>query len=237
MPALVDSAPPRLSSAGQAQRQHVQPGLHVLLLPVQRGALSELQEPHVGSDAGALHPPVAGVAHDADGDRGLAGRRTHAHGRWTSSSGQSSWWSNTAVPTSRWSTRSRRTACCWTMTGALSSRRTTSWSAERGRPAGDPRHVSREPRRRRHLRPGHARLARAAPQRGGLQHPVHRECRQPASRPRGLPLLPRRAGRHVDAVHPHRASGPRRRRWTSPTRAGASSRARAACSTRRRATW
>ena len=108
---------------------------------------------------------------------------------------------------------------------------------ERRRPARAARHLPRRPPRPGHLRPGDARLAAAAQARRRLQHPVHGECRQPAARPRGLPLLPRRAGREVGAVHPdhrarHRADDP-----ASPTRAGASSRASSACSTRRPATW
>ena len=86
---------------------------------------------------------------------------------------------------------------------------------ERRRSARAARHLPRRPPRPGHLRPGDARLALPAQARGRLQHPVHRQRRQPAARPHGVPLLPRRAGREVGAVHPdhrarHRADHPDR---------------------------
>ena len=73
--------------------------------------------------------------------------------------------------------------------------------------------------------------------RGRLQHPVHGQRRQPAARPHGLSLLPRRAGREVGAVHPdhrarHRADDPDRQQGLERAARQAS-----ACSTRRPATW
>ena len=48
------------------------------------------------------------------------------------------------------------------------------------------------------------RLALPARSRRRVQHPVHRQRRQPGPWPRDLSLLPRRVGREVDAVHPDR---------------------------------
>ena len=70
--------PARLPPAGEAERGHLQHRLHLLLLPVQGGAVSERKEPDVGGHARGLHPPVAGVASHAAGDGGLAGRRADA---------------------------------------------------------------------------------------------------------------------------------------------------------------
>ena len=108
---------------------------------------------------------------------------------------------------------------------------------ERRRSARAARHLPRRPPRPGHLRPGDARLALSAQARCRLQHPVHRQRRQPAARPHGVPLLPRRAGREVGAVHPDHRARHRADASRSPTRAGASSRASSACSTRRPATW
>ena len=89
-----------------------------------------------------------------------------------------------------------------------------------------------------HVRSRHARLAPFARSRRRVQHPVHSQRRQSGSRPHGLSLLPRRARRQVDAVHPdHRARhrGDDRR---SRTRAGAIDPAAAsACFIRKPAIW
>ena len=67
-----------------------------------------------------------------------------------------------------------------------------------------------------------------------VQYPLHRQRRQREARPKGLPLLPRRARREMDAVHSDRRAGDSRARSPSPTRAGATGPARAsACSIRR----
>ena len=71
-------------------------------------------------------------------------------------------------------------------------------------PREHPRHLPGRSPREGHLRPRDEGLAGAPPARGRLQHPVHGQRRQPGPRPRGLPLLPRRARREVGAVHPDR---------------------------------
>src|ERR1022692_1906862 len=65
--------PPR-----EAERVHLQYRLHLLLLPVEGGALSERKAPDVGCHAGRLHSAIAGVASRSDGHGGVARRRADA---------------------------------------------------------------------------------------------------------------------------------------------------------------
>ena len=107
---------------------------------------------------------------------------------------------------------------------------------ERGRPARAAQHLPGRPARQGHLRPGDEGLAGAAQARRRLQHPVHGQRGQPDARPHRLPVLPRRAGRQVGAVHPDHRTGHRadhHHRQQGLERAG---RARSACCTPRPAT-
>ena len=176
----------------------------------------------IGGHARGVHPPAARVAPHARGHRGVAGRRADADAaRVLPACGRA----GRAVPaarTRRCCTRSRPTASCSTTSGASSSSEhdfLVGLSVDG--PRETPRHLPRRPARPRHVRQGDGRLAAAAQARRRVQHPVHGERRQRAPRPNGVPLLPRRAGREVDAVHPHRRARHAKPRCRSPTRAGA----------------
>ncbi len=205
-PAAARERPAGLPSAGQAERVHLQHRLHLLLLPVEGIAVPERQAPHVRGHARGLHPPVARVAPHAAGHRRLAGWRAHAdearvlppRGRAGREAPPSRADRSAHLPDQRPADRRRLVRV---LQAAQLPRR-----LERRRPARAARHLPGRPPRQGHVRPGDARLAVPAQARGRLQHPVHRQRRQPAPRPRRLSLLPRRTRREVGAVHSdHRA--------------------------------
>ena len=236
-PAAAGERPAGLPPAGQAERVDLQHRLHVLLLPVQGIAVPERQAPHVRGHARGLHPPVARVAPHATGHGGLAGWRADAdEARVLSPRGRTGREAPPARPDRAAHLPDQRPADRRRLVRVLQAAQLPR-RPERRRPARAARHLPGRPPRPGHLRPGDARLAVPAQARGRLQHPVHGQRRQPAPRPRGLSLLPRRARREVGAVHPDHRARHRADDRRSPTRAGASRPARSACSTRRPATW
>ena len=177
--------------------------LHLLLLPVQGGAVPEREAPHVRGHARGLHPPAAGVAPHAAGHGGLAGRRAHAdEARVLPPRGGAGRQAPACGADRAAHLPDQRTAARRRLVRVLQAARLPR-GLERRRPARAARRLSRRPPRPGHLRSGDARLALPAQTRGRLQHPVHGERRQPAARPHRLSLLPRRAGCQVGAVHPH----------------------------------
>jgi len=132
----------------------------------------------------------------------------------------------TGVPARRSSTRSRPTASRSTTSGAHSSRPTTSSSASPSTARVTSTTPTASPAAARDLRPGDEGLGVPAQARRRFQHPVHGQRRQPGARAARLRVLPRRAPRVVDSVHPDRRARHGRGRSSSPTAAGASGRAR-----------
>ncbi len=111
----------RLPRHGEAARRGLQPGLRLLLLPPQGGALPRQRLPHDRRAARDVRPPAHRGASRARGDLHLAGRRADADGARLLPAGRRAAARSTASRACGSTTRSRPTARCWTTSGAGSS--------------------------------------------------------------------------------------------------------------------
>ena len=181
--------------AGQADGGDLQPGLRLLLLPGQGGALPGQHVPDDRAGAGGLHLPTPGRAPHPRGDHRLAGRRAHDDGPGLLPARAGD---RRAAPAPGPGHRAHDPDQCHPdrrRVGGVPGRARLPRRRLHRRAGAPARHLPAGQGRQADLRPGGPRAADPAGPRGPLERADHDQLRQRGPPAGGVPVPARRAWR------------------------------------------